>query len=92
MSIYAVNKLCYRVVHDPALREALERDPGSALRSFEPPLSEAQVTAVIGGDVGALSKMGADHFLLHQLARFHLFGLDFGSYAERIRAARAPVS
>jgi hypothetical protein len=89
VSVYALNKLCYRIVQDTALREALERDPEPALRAFEPPLSDEQVKALLAGDVGTLSKMGPDHFLLHQLARFRLFGLDFGSYAEQIRAARS---
>jgi hypothetical protein len=31
--------------------------------------------------------MGANHFLLHQLGRFRLLGLDLPEYAERIRAA-----
>ena len=88
MSRYALDKLCYRVVREPALREALASDPEAALRAARPPLSDEQIGALLAGDVGALSRMGADHFLLHQLARFGLFGLDFGSYAERIRAAR----
>jgi hypothetical protein len=37
--------------------------------------------------VGTLSQMGANHFLLHQLGRFRLLGLDLQRYAERIRAA-----
>jgi len=43
--------------------------------------------ALLAGDVGTLSLMGANHFLLHQLGRFRLLGLDLPRYAERIRAA-----
>jgi hypothetical protein len=89
MSLYALDKLCYRVVHDPQLRDGLARDPERTLHAVSPALSEPQIAALLAGDVGTLSRMGADHFLLHQLARFRLFGLDFGSYAQRIRAARA---
>jgi hypothetical protein len=89
VSVYAVNKLCRRVVHDPALREALAVDPEPVLRAAVPPLSEDEVKALCAGDVGALSKAGCNHFLLHQLGRWQLFGLDLPKYAERIRAAHA---
>jgi hypothetical protein len=87
MSIYAVDKLCRRVVHEPELRQALADAPLPALRAFVPPLSEREIEALLAGDVGALSLMGANHFLLHQLGRWQLFGLDLPTYAERIRAA-----
>jgi hypothetical protein len=87
MSVYAVNKLCRRVVHEPALRAALADDPERALRAAQPPLSEEELRALLAGDVGTLSKMGCNHFLLHQLGRWHVLGLDLPLYAERIRAA-----
>lgn len=89
MSVYAVNKLCRRIVHEPALRDALERDPEPVLRAVEPPLSDAEIDALVAGDVGMLSRAGCNHFLLHQLGRWKLFGLDLPLYAERIRAAHA---
>jgi hypothetical protein len=87
VSIYAVNKICYRVVHEPGLRQALSDCPEEALRAATPPLSEEEVRALLAGDVGHLSKMGANNFLLHQLGRFRLVGLDLPTYADRIRAA-----
>jgi hypothetical protein len=87
VSIYAVNKLCRRVVHEPALRAALRDDPEAALRAVEPPLSEEEIAALRAGDVGRLSRMGANHFLLHQLGRWQVLGLDLPTYAERIRTA-----
>jgi hypothetical protein len=87
VSVYAVNKVCRRVVHEPELRQALADAPEQALRAARPPLSEDEVEALLAGDVGRLSKMGANHFLLHQLGRFKLLGLDLPEYAERIRAA-----
>jgi hypothetical protein len=90
VSIYAVNKICYRVVHEPELRRALTDMPEQALRAATPPLSEEELQALLAGDVGLLSKLGASHFLLHQLGRFRLLGLDLPTYAERIRAAYRP--
>jgi hypothetical protein len=87
MSVYAVNKLCRRVVHEPELRQALQADPEPALRAARPPLSDQELAALMAGDVGTLSKLGANHFLLHQLGRWELFGLDLPSYGERIREA-----
>ena len=87
MSIYAVDKICYRVVREPDLRNALAKAPEEALRAAAPPLADEELQALLAGDVGLLSKMGANHFLLHQLGRFQLFGLDLPTYAERIRAA-----
>jgi hypothetical protein len=87
VSVYAVNKLCRRVVHEPELRQALNDSPERALRAAKPSLSEEEIQALLAGDVGHLSKMGANHFLLHQLGRFRLLGLDLPEYANRIRAA-----
>jgi hypothetical protein len=87
MSVYAVNKLCRRVVHEPELRAALHDDAEAALRAARPPLDEEELAALLSGDVGRLSRMGANHFLLHQLGRWKVLGLDLETYAERIRAA-----
>jgi hypothetical protein len=87
VSVYAVNKLCRRVVHEPELRAALARDPEAALRAATPPIAEDEIAALLAGDVGRLSHMGANHFLLHQLGRWQVLGLDLPTYAERIRAA-----
>ena len=87
MSVYAVNKLCRRVVLEPSLRSALADDPEAALRAARPPLSEQELQALLAGDVGRLSKLGCNHFLLHQLGRWRVLGLDLPLYAERIREA-----
>jgi Aromatic-ring-opening dioxygenase LigAB, LigA subunit len=86
VSIYAVNKLCRRVVREPTLVEALRGDPEATLRAAQPPLSDAERELLLAGDVGRLGRMGANFFLLHQLGRFELFGLTLPGYAERIRA------
>lgn len=84
--MYAVNKLCYRIVQEPDLREALRTDPERALRDARPRPTETQIVALLAGDVGTLSRAGANHFLLHQIGRFKLLGLDLPTYADRIRA------
>ena len=89
MTIYAVDKLCRRVVHDPDLREALERSPQETLRAARPSLSDEEVRLLLAGDVGTLSRMGANSFLLHQLGRFRLLGLDLPTHGERMRAEYA---
>ena len=87
MSVYAVNKLCRRVVHEPELRSLLAEDPEAALRAAAPPLSEQEIAWLLAGDVGALAQHGVNHFLLHQLGRWGLLGLDLPTHGARIRAA-----
>lgn len=87
MSTYAVNKVCYRVVHDPAFRRLLLVDPERALREAVPALSDQERESLLAGDVGTLSRMGANDFMLHNLARFEVLGLDLKIFAERIRWA-----
>jgi hypothetical protein len=86
MSLYAVDKVCRRVVGDPGFVAALREDPEAALRAVTPPLSDAERELLLAGDVGSLGRLGANFFLLHQLGRFELFGLTLPAYAERIRA------
>ena len=85
MSIYAVNKVCRRVVREPGLVDALRSDPEPVLRAASPPLTDEERELLLAGDVGRLGRMGANFFLLHQLGRFELFGLTLPSYAARIR-------
>jgi hypothetical protein len=87
VSVYAVNKLCRRVVQEPELRRDLERAPEATLRAVQPRLSEEEIQMLLAGDVGALATLGTNHFLLHQLGRWGLLGLDLPTHGERIRAA-----
>lgn len=90
MSIYAVNKVCRRVVQEPDFRERLRTDPEPALREARPELTEEERRLMMSGDVARLARMGVNHFLLHQLARFELFGLTLPEYGRRIRQEFAP--
>jgi hypothetical protein len=90
MSIFAVNRLCRQALHDPAFREALVRDPNTAIAPLG--LSDEERAALLAGDVAWLYERGAHPFLLALLTRWDLFGLTVHSYSERIRAARPPAS
>jgi hypothetical protein len=90
VSVYAVNKVCRRLVHEPQLREQLTSSSESAeaaLRAARPPLSDDEIASLMAGDVGTLSRAGCNHFLMSQLGRFELFGLDLKEEAARVRAA-----
>jgi hypothetical protein len=89
MSIYTVNKLCHRVFHDVAFREAVKRDPAAAIAQW--PFSEAERTALLEGDVKRLYEWGAHPFLLAHFCRWDLFGLTRALYSERMRHARDPA-
>jgi hypothetical protein len=86
MSIYAVNKLCRQTLHDLAWRDALKRDPASAIAAW--PLTDEERAAVLAGDVAKLYELGAHPYLLSYLTRYELFGLKVEVYSERMRAAR----
>jgi hypothetical protein len=88
MSLYAVNHLCRRTLHDPDFREAIKRDPAGTIAPL--PLSSEEREALLAGDVARLYEMGAHPFLLGHLCRWALFGLTVPVYSERIRKAREP--
>jgi len=90
MSIYAVNKLCRDAFHDLAFREALKRDPQSALATRA--LTHEERRAILAGDVAWLYERGAHPFLLAHFTRWGLFGLTPALYSERIRKVQEPES
>jgi hypothetical protein len=88
VSVYAINKICYRALHDVAFREAVKRDPAAAIADL--PLTDEERQALLAGDVGRLYEWGVHPLLMGHLTRFGLFGLTVMTYSERIRAARDP--
>lgn len=88
MSIYQVNKLCHRALHDKPFREALRREPEATLAAL--PLTDEERRALLAGEVGRLYEMGASAFLLSHLTRWELFGLSVPVYNQRMRAAHDP--
>jgi Aromatic-ring-opening dioxygenase LigAB, LigA subunit len=86
VSIYQVNKLCYRALHDKPFREALAREPDATVAAL--PLTDDERRALLAGEVGRLYEWGASAFLLSHLTRWELFGLTVPLYNQRMRAAR----
>jgi hypothetical protein len=86
LSTYAVEKICRRLIMDLGFRDAVTADPEQALTLASPPLDDAERRALLAGDVGELARAGANPFLLCQLGRLGMFGLNHQRYAERIRA------
>ena len=89
MSAYQINKLCHRVFHDVAFREAVKRDPAAAIAAW--PFTDEQRQALLTGDVRKLYEWGTHPFLLAHFTRWNLFGVTAPMYAERIRGARDPA-
>jgi hypothetical protein len=89
MSIYAVNKVCRRVVSEPKLRAQLATDPEAALRAARPPLTDEEMALLLAGDIGRLSRLGANNFLLSHLARFELLGMTLSEHGRKMRAEYA---
>lgn len=85
MSVYQINKICYRALHEPEFRAALKQDPAGAIGML--PLSDEERKLLLAGEVGQLHDLGAHSFLLSHLSRFELFGLTVLTYSERMRAA-----
>lgn len=84
MSIYQVNKVCWRAQHDPAFRERLRADAASALANL--PLTDDEREALLAGDVARLHQLGAHDYLLGHLPRFQLLGLTRESYSQRMKS------
>ena len=83
MSTYEVNKICYRVHHDPKFLEEFRADPRRATEGTV--LTEEERAALLSGDVATLSRLGAHDFLLGNLQRFRLLGLTREVYEQRMK-------
>jgi hypothetical protein len=88
MSAYQINKLCYRLYHDRAFREAVIADPATAIADW--PLNDAERAALLEGDIKQLYEWGTHPFLLGHITRWDLFGVTPAAYADRIRGAQDP--
>ena len=92
MSIYEVDKICYRVQHDVPFRETLRADPVAALADKE--LTDEERTALLSGDVARLHQLGAHDYLLGHLPRYQVLGLTRELYQQRMKAllGQAPAT
>src|SRR5262249_36300002 len=86
MSVFSVDLLCRDITRDKTLRKHFQDHPEAALSQYPHPLSAQERTALLSGDVGTLYRMGVNAFLMGNLARHQIFGLDACSYGERMRA------
>ena len=86
MSIFAVNHLCREVLRDHGFRAAMKADPAQALGPLD--LTGEERRALLAGDVGTLYRMGANAFLMNDLSRFEVCGLNAAIYNERMRAVK----
>ena len=68
MSAYQINKLCHRVYHDIAFREAVKADPAKAIADW--PFTDEQRKALLEGDVKRLYEWGTHPFLLAHTTRW----------------------
>lgn len=84
MSVFAVNEICYRLVHDAPFRDSMKSRLEETLASLD--LAEPERTALANGDVGTLYRLGAHSFLLGHLCRYGIAGLTLPIYNERMRA------
>jgi hypothetical protein len=85
VSLYEVNLVGRRVLHDEEFRALLLADPERALSEFD--LAEQERDALHRGDVATLYQLGAHEYLLLNIARYGALGLDMKVFSERIRAA-----
>ena len=88
MTVYQVNKLCHRTLHDLEFRSAMQREPAKAIQQFD--LTSREREALLSGDVATLFEIGVHPFLLSFLTRYEISGLTTAVYSERIRKARDP--
>src|SRR3712207_2496684 len=84
MSVYQIDKVCWRAQHDLAFREQLAQDPARALADL--PLAPEEREALLAGDVARLYQLGAHPYLLGHLPRFGLLGLTRESYSRQMKA------
>jgi len=85
VSVFTINEICYRVVHEPAFREAMLADPAAELAKLE--LADEERKALLAGNVGQLYLWGANTYMLGHLTRYKVFGLDRERYSTSIWAA-----
>jgi hypothetical protein len=85
MSAHDVDRVGRRVLHDRDFRARLLAEPAAALAEHE--LADEERAALLAGDVGALYHRGAHEYLLMNLARFGVLGLDAPTFSARMRAA-----
>jgi hypothetical protein len=85
MSVFAINEICYRAVHDPPFREAMLADPVGTLQTLD--LTDDERRALLECNIGQLYLWGANTYMLGHLMRYNLFGVTREKYSASIWAA-----
>ena len=85
MAVFDVDRVCWRIVHDPDFLLAVQSDPAAATANVG--LSEQERRLLLEGDVKGLYELGVSGFLMEHLANKRAFGLDWPTYSQRIRQA-----
>jgi hypothetical protein len=84
MSVYQVEKLCWRALHEPEFLDALRRNSKATLASL--PFTDEERDLLLRGEVGRLYELGTHPYLLSHISRLQLFGVTQESYREKMRA------
>ena len=88
MSVYAINKLFYMVENDASFRERMKANPEEAISEFS--LTQEETEALTSGDVEKLFNIGVHPFLLNNIGRHELYGVNTQNYLPRIRGEESP--
>ena len=82
MSLYYVQKLLYQLNRDERVRARFDKERDSLLDEYE--LTDEELDAIIGGDIGLLYVMGVNgQILMHYAA---MIGQEWDEYIEAMRA------
>ena len=87
MSVYTVNEICWRLVHDIPFRERMKADTPATLQGEN--VTEIEMQAILAGDVVVLHHLGAHDFLLAHLMKYGIGGLTMPLFNERMRSIAA---
>lgn len=85
MATFDVDKVCWRIVHDPDFYAAVLAAPEDALRDTG--LDDEEREALLAGNVKRLYERGVNPFLMEHLANWGAFGLDHASFSASMREA-----
>ena len=69
MSTYALNKMLREINRVPARRESYFKDPAGFVAAFD--LNDAERTAFLARDIGALYKLGVHGLILRPFSLLH---------------------
>ncbi|MEM7140816.1 MAG: aromatic ring-opening dioxygenase subunit LigA [Actinomycetota bacterium] len=81
MSLYYVQKFLYELNRSPQVQDAFRSDSAAALETYA--LTDEEVGALTGPDIGLLYVLGVNGQILMHFAAFH--GIEWQDYLQRMR-------